>query len=163
MRGIARRCGDSQLPGALALGAAGPGGARIGLRAPALSGVTHHREFCPVPSKHRGAHLLRFGTVASPSKAKGSLAPAEPPDEDRDAVESAFASRGVVLALCCGVGTLAGDSTDLPYGTDGLLLAGERRMLFREGFSNSEASMPLMFVSSPENPLLSLLVDPMLG
>ena len=88
--------------------------------------------------------------------------PAEPPDDDRDAAASALACRGVVLARCCGVGTLAGDSTALPYGTDGLLLAGERRMLFREGFSNREASMPLMSVSSPEKPFLSLLVDPML-
>lgn len=50
VREKAIRCGDSQLPGALAVCAGGPGGARIGLRAPALSGVTHHRETCPVAS-----------------------------------------------------------------------------------------------------------------
>ena len=48
------------------------------------------------------------------------------------------------------------DSTTLPDGAKGLF-PGERRMLFREGFWNSDESMPFTSANSPENFLLSPL------
>lgn len=120
-----------------------------------MSVVTHQRA-CFAQRTAFCAHLLRFGIAERPSKLKGSLVPAEPPEDDLDVFASAFVGRGVVkvAAGCCR--TVFCDSTTLPDGAKGLF-PGERRMLFREGFWNSDESMPLTSANSPENFLLSPL------